>query len=84
METVPVESADANSRGGMEFASNCVLGKSPNFVDLGLLPANAADKLNSVFAPATRVEGLTDNSDWLLSMHGYREVTVGRVSEAKA
>ena len=53
-------------------------------MDLGLLPANTADKLNSIFTPATRAIGLTDKSDWLASRHGYDEVTVGRVREAKA
>ena len=84
VETVPGESANVNLRGGMDFASNSVLGEIPNLVDLGLSPANAADKIKSVFVPATRVEGLTDNSDWLVSRHGCKKVTVGRVSEAKA
>ena len=84
METVSGESADVNSRDGMEFVSKSVLGESPNFVDLRLSPANAADKLKFVFALATRVEGLTDNSDWIASMHGYKEVTAGIVSESKA
>ena len=82
--TVPVKSADVNLRGGMVFTSNSVLGKSPNFLDLGLPLANTADKLKSVFAPTTIFEGLTDNSDWLASRHGYKEVPVRRVSEAKA
>ena len=55
VETVPGEIADVNLCGGMDFAKNSVLGKSPNFVGLGLSPANTADKLKSVFAPATRV-----------------------------
>ena len=70
VETVPGESDDINLRGGMNFAINSVLSESPNFVDLGLSPANAADKLKSVFAPSTRVEGLKDNSNWLASSHG--------------
>ena len=67
----------------MEFASNSVLGESLYFVDLGLSPTNVADKLKFVFAPSTRVDRLTDNSDWITSRHGYKEVTVGTVSEAK-
>ena len=54
LETVPGEVADVNLRERMKFASNSVLGETPKFVGLGLLPANTADKLNSVLAPATR------------------------------
>ena len=76
VETFPGESANVNLCSGMDFTSNSVLGESPNFMDLRLLPANAADKLKSFFAPATRVEGLTDNFDWIESRHGCEEVTV--------
>ena len=48
------------------------------------MPANTTDKLKSVIVPTTRVEGLTDISDWFVSRHGYEEVTVGIVSKAKA
>ena len=68
----------------MDFASNSVIGKIPNFMDLGLSPAHTTDKLNSVIGPTTRVEGLTYRSDSLASRHGIEEVTVGRVSEKKA
>ena len=68
----------------MDFASNSVIVKTPNFMDLGLSPANTTDKLKSVFVPATRVEGFMDNSYWLASRHGCEEVTVGRVIEVKA
>ena len=30
------------------------------------------------------MEGLTDNADWLAFRYDFKEVTVGRVSEAKA
>ena len=68
----------------MEFASNFVVAKSPNFMDLGLLPAITTDKLKSVSCPATIVERLTDVSNWLAYRHGCDEFTVGRVSKAKA
>ena len=51
---------------------------------MGLSPSHTADKLKYIFAPATRAGGLTDNSDRLTSRHCIAEVTVGRVSEAKA
>ena len=40
VETVHGEIADVNSHGGMDFASNFVLGESPIFMGLGLSPAN--------------------------------------------
>ena len=81
MEVISGEFADINASERMNFASNFVLGKTPKFVDLGLLPANTADKTNSVFAPDTRYGGLTDSFNWLASGHGIAVVTEGRVSE---
>ena len=77
-----VTNVDASKR--MNFTSYHVLGENPNFVDLRLLTVNTADKLNSVFAPVTRVEGLTDHSNWLASRHCIAEVTEGRVSEVQS
>ena len=68
----------------MDLASNSVVAESINFMDLGLSPADKTYKLKSVIGPTNRVEGLTDGSDWLTSMHGCKEVTVGRLSEEKA
>ena len=68
----------------MDFVSNYVINKSPNFMDLELSPAHTPDKLKSVIGCATIVEGLTDGSDWITSRHGIEEVTMGRVSETKA
>ena len=68
----------------MNFASNPVLGKSPKFVDLQLLTSHTADKLKSVIGSATRVGGLTNNTDGLTSRHHIAEVTADRVGEAKA
>ena len=83
MEAVPGEVADVNARKRMNFASNYVLGETPKFVGLGILPANIADKLNSVFAPVTTSGVLTDNSDWLAYRNRIAEVTEGRVNEVK-
>ena len=52
-------------------------------MDLGLSPAHTADKLKSIFVPATRVGGLTDKSDRITSSHGIAKVTADRESEAK-
>ena len=68
----------------MDFKNSSVISESPNFMDLGLSPANTTVKLKSVIRPTTRVEGLTDGSDFLASRHGCGEVTVVKVSKTKA
>ena len=68
----------------MNFASNLVLGETPKFVDLWFSAVNTADKLNSVFSPVTRAEGLMISLKWLAASHGIAEVTADRVSEANA
>ena len=83
-KTVPGESSDVYARGRMDFESNSVVAKIPNFVDLGLSPANTTDKLKSVIGPTTIIEGLKGGSDWIDFRHDCEEVTVGRVSKAKA
>ena len=84
VETVSAEVADINPRERINYASNSVFGETPKFVDLGLSPAHTADKLKSIFFPATRVGGLTDNSDGLTSSHSIAKVTADRANEAKA
>ena len=68
----------------MNLASNSVLGETPKFVFLRLLPANTADKINFFFAPATRAEGFMGSSNCIASSHGIAEVIADRVSKAKA
>ena len=84
LEEVSREVTDVDASKRMNFASNPVLGKTPKFVDLRLSTVHTADKLNSVFTPVTKTEGLMDNSDWLASRHRIDEVTEGRVSEVQA
>ena len=83
-KTVSGESAGVYVHERMDFASNSVVAESPNFLDLGLSPANKADKLKSIISPTTRVKGLTDSSKWIASRHGCKEVTARKVSEEKA
>ena len=64
---VPGEVADVDASEMMNFASYPVLGESPKFVDLQLSAAHTADTLKTVFFPATRSGGLTDNSDGIAS-----------------
>ena len=67
----------------MDFASSSVISESPNIMELGLLLVNPTDKLGSILGPNTIVEGIADGSDWIVSRHGFEEVTVERVSEVK-
>ena len=84
LEAVSGEVTDVDASKRMKFASNIFLGEAQKFVDLRLLTVNTAGKLNSVFNPFTRAEGLTDHSDWLASRHRITEVTEVRVSEIQA
>ena len=84
METVSAEVADINLCKRVNFESNYVFVKTPKFMDLGLSPAHTSDKLKSIFVPAIRAGGLTDNSKGLTSSHGIAKVTADRASEAKS
>ena len=54
-KTVSGESADVYAHERMEFTSNSLVDKSPNFLDLGLSPANTTDNIKSIVGP--RVDG---------------------------
>ena len=73
LEEVSGEVADVEASKRMNFASNPILGQifgqTPKFVDLWLSTVNTAEKLNSIFVPVTRAEGLTDHSNWLMSKY---------------
>ena len=53
----------------MDLASNPVVAKSPNYMDLGMSPDNTMDKLKSVIIPTTRVGRPKKGSDWLQPGH---------------
>ena len=84
MDAVSREVTDINVCKRMNFASNSVLSETPKFMELGISPTHTADKLNSVFSPATRDGGLTDNSYWLASRYRIAEVTEERVSKVQS
>ena len=83
-KTFPDKRSDVCARKRMDLMSISVLSESPSFMNFGLTPANTPDKLKSVIVPTTRVERLTNGSDWILTKHNIEEVTVERVGEAKA
>ena len=60
------------------------LEKVQKFLYLRLSPSHTTDKLKSVFSPATRYGGFTDNSDWIASRHHIAEVMERGVSEVQA
>ena len=62
-QTVSGVSTNVYARKMMDFVSNSVVAEIPKLLDLGLSPANTADKLNSVIGRTTRVEELKDISD---------------------
>ena len=61
------EIADVYTCKRIDFGSNSVVAKSPNFMPFRLRPANTADKLNSLIVPTTRVGRLADLSKCLVS-----------------
>ena len=73
-KTVSGESADIKAHEMMNFPSNYVIDKSPNFLYLGMSPAKTEDKLKSVIGSTTRVEGFTDDSNCFAYRHGSKEV----------
>ena len=83
-KTFTNESADVYASGRMNFRSDTVLSKSPNFITFGLSSVNTMDELRSVYIPTTRSGRLTDGSYWLLSGQGISESTADRVSGTKA
>ena len=84
MKIVSGEVTDVDASKRMNLASNPVLGESPKFMDLQLSTAHTADKLNYVIGSATKVGGLTNNTDGIMSRHCIAKVTADRVSEVKA
>ena len=54
------ESADVYRHSWMNFKSDTVLYKSPNFINFGLSFVNTTDELGSVFVPTNRVGRLTN------------------------
>ena len=81
LEAVSIEVADVDASERMNFASNPILGETPKFIDLQISTVNTAEKLNSVFAPVTRAEGLMGSLKWILDSYCIAEVAADRVSE---
>ena len=75
-------SADVNSRFRMNFGSDTVLTKSPNFVNLGLASVHISDGLRSVFITTNIIRTPKDSSNWIPTSHRIGEVALDRVIRA--
>ena len=78
------KSADVYAQSRMNFGSDTVLSKSPNFMDFGLSSVNTMDELGSVFIITNRIGRPMGGSNWILSCHDISESTADRVSRTKA
>ena len=83
-KSVNNESANVYAHSWMNFGSDTVLSKSPNFMDFGLLSVNTTDELMSVFVPTTIIGRPMDGSNWLPPRRGISKATVDRVSRTEA
>ena len=77
-------SADVYACGWMNFGSDAVLSKSPNFMDFGLSSVNIIDELGSVFVPTNRIGRPTYGSNCIPTGHCISEATEDRVSRMNA
>ena len=84
IKVVNNKTADVYARSRMNFGSDTVLSKNPNFMNFGLSPVNTADKLGSVIIPKTRVGRPTNVSDWLHHGHDISGYTADGVNKMKA
>ena len=83
-KTFTKDIAKVYTRSPMNFGSDTILSKSPNFMHFGLPYVNTTDELRYFFIPITRSVSPTDGSNWLLSSHDISEATADRVSGTKA
>ena len=82
-KTFTNESADVYVHVRMNFGSDTVLSKIPNFMDFGLSSVSTTDELGSVFISTIRSGRQTNGSNWLPSGHNTSEATVDSVSGTK-
>ena len=67
----------------MDFFSNTVRTKGPNFVDLGILAVNESDEVNIFGTPATRIRRTTDGTHWSAPDHFFVKATVFGISATR-
>ena len=68
----------------MNFGSDTILSKSPDFMVFGLSSIKTTDEIRSVFVPTARIVRPTDGSNWLPPGHDISEATEDRVRGTKA
>ena len=69
---------------GMNFRSDSVVIPDPNFLNFGVAPVNATEKLGYVSVTTTRVIKPRISSDWRQQGNDIEEATVDRVIEIKS
>ena len=77
-------SANLYLRCRMDFTSNAVGSKAPNFVDLGLPANNTSDEFNAFATPSTRIIRPTDGTHWSASDHIIGEATAVGMSATRS
>ena len=82
-KTANESSANVYVQCWINLASDTVLSKSPNFIDLRLSSVDATDELGSVFASTTRIGLATHGSGWLLYSRFISETTADRLIGTK-
>ena len=68
----------------MNFGSDTVLSKSPDFMNFGILSVNITYELESIFVTTYRVGRPKNGSNWLLPGHDISDNTSDGVRETKA
>ena len=73
-------SADVNSHCRINFSSDAVFTKIPNFVNMWLASVHTRDEHGSVFVPTTRIGTPTNGYNWLPTRYIIGKVTADRVN----
>ena len=77
-------SADFYLRYQMNFESNAVQTKAPQFMELGIPAVNTSNDFGIQVTPDTRTRSPMDGSHWSASDHIFGEATAVRISAARS
>ena len=68
----------------MNFGSETIISKNPNFINFRMSPVHITYKLGAVIVPTTRFGRPKNGSDWIQHGHDIEESTADMVSKTKA
>ena len=68
----------------MDFMSNAIRTKAPNFVNLWLPAVSISDEFNTFGTPNIRVRRSTDGTHWSVPDHIFGEVTAVGMSRTRS